>query len=78
MARRQNNRETKVLNLRGMPEELLRRAKYVAAYRGITLKQFAMDCLERCSRVEWDKIQQEMIRDEEEPAEGSMFLNVSV
>jgi len=60
VARRQNNRETKVLNLRGMPEELLRRAKYVAAYRGITLKQFAIDCLEQCSRVEWDKIQQEM------------------
>ena len=34
-----------VLNLRGIPEDLLRRAKATAAMQGITLKQFVVQAI---------------------------------
>lgn len=38
--------ETKTINLRGMPEDLVRRAKVYAAWRGLTLKDFIMQAIE--------------------------------
>ena len=35
------------VNLRKMPEELIRRAKAQAALRGVTLKQFVIETLEK-------------------------------
>jgi len=37
----------KAVLLKGMPEELMRRAKANAALRGITLKQFVIEAIER-------------------------------
>jgi hypothetical protein len=54
----------KVLNIRGVPEGCLRAARAAAALRGITLRQFVIDCLKRCAGAEWDKVKQEMIREE--------------
>lgn len=42
--------ETKTINLRDLPEELVRRAKACAALHGITLKQFAANALESATR----------------------------
>jgi uncharacterized protein (DUF1778 family) len=37
--------ETKTINLRDLPEELVRRAKACAALHGITLKEFVVNAL---------------------------------
>ena len=37
----------KAVLLKGMPEDLMRRAKAGAALRGITLKQFVIEAIER-------------------------------
>jgi hypothetical protein len=37
--------ETKTINLRAVPEELVRRAKAHAALRGISLKDFILDAM---------------------------------
>ena len=39
--------DTKTINLRGLPEELVRRAKACAALHGVTLKSFIMEAVER-------------------------------
>ncbi len=38
--------ETKTINLRNLPEELVRRAKACAALHGMTLKDFVVKALE--------------------------------
>jgi len=37
--------ETKTINLRDVPEELVRRAKTYAAWRGLSLKDFILDAM---------------------------------
>lgn len=39
--------ETKTINLRDVPEELVRRAKAYAALRGISLKDFILDAMQQ-------------------------------
>ena len=39
--------ETKTINLRDVPEELVRRAKAFAALRGISLKEFILDAMQQ-------------------------------
>ena len=39
--------ETKTINLRDMPEELVRRAKACAALRGLSLKDFIIEAVEK-------------------------------
>lgn len=39
--------ETKTVNLRNLPEELVRRAKACAAIHGLTLKDFVLDAISR-------------------------------
>ena len=39
--------ETKTINLRDLPEDLVRRAKACAALHGMTLKDFVMDAISR-------------------------------
>ena len=39
--------ETKTINLRDVPEELVRRAKAYAALRGISLKDFVLDAMQQ-------------------------------
>jgi hypothetical protein len=39
--------ESKTVNLRDVPEELVRRAKAYAAMRGVSLKQFILDAVEK-------------------------------
>ena len=41
---------TKTVNLRDLPEGLVRRAKVCAALRGMTLKDFAIEALESATR----------------------------
>jgi hypothetical protein len=41
---------TKTVNLRDLPEVLVRRAKVCAALRGMTLKDFAIEALESATR----------------------------
>ena len=41
---------TKTVNLRDLPESLVRRAKVCAALRGMTLKDFAIEALELATR----------------------------
>lgn len=41
---------TKTINLRDLPEELVRRAKACAALHGITLKDFVVNALESATR----------------------------
>ena len=41
---------TKTVNLRDLPERLVRRAKVCAALRGMTLKDFAIEALESATR----------------------------
>jgi hypothetical protein len=52
----------KVVNLRGIPEELIHRAKAVSAWRGKTLKAFIIECLEKHVAEEQEKIHQENAR----------------
>jgi len=42
--------ETKTINLRNLPEELVRRAKACAALHGMTLKDFAAKALESATQ----------------------------
>ena len=37
--------ETKTINLRDVPEDLVRRAKTYAAWRGLSLKDFILDAM---------------------------------
>jgi hypothetical protein len=39
--------ETKTVNLRDLPEDLVRRAKAYAAMSGMTLKQFVINAMEK-------------------------------
>ena len=39
--------DTKTLNLRDMPEDLVRQAKACAALRGVSLKQFMIEALQK-------------------------------
>lgn len=39
--------ETKTINLRDVPEELVRRAKMFAALRGLTLKDFILESVQK-------------------------------
>jgi hypothetical protein len=39
--------ETKTINLRDVPEELVRKAKVCAALRGLSLKGFVIEAVER-------------------------------
>ena len=39
--------ETKTVNLREMPDELVRRAKACAALRGLSLKDFIIEAVEK-------------------------------
>ena len=39
--------ETKTINLRDLPEEVVRKAKVCAALRGISLKSFVVEAIER-------------------------------
>jgi hypothetical protein len=64
----------KVLNIRGVPEGCLRAARAAAALRAITLRQFVIDCLKRCARAEWEKVQQEMIREEEQRQKAQRLI----
>jgi len=41
--------ETKTINLRDVPEELVRRAKAYAALRGVSLKDFILQAMQRAS-----------------------------
>lgn len=41
--------DTKTINLRDLPEELVRRAKACAALHGMTLKDFVVQALERAT-----------------------------
>lgn len=42
--------ETKTINLRDLPEELVRRAKACAALHGMTLKDFVVQAMETATR----------------------------
>jgi hypothetical protein len=42
--------ETKAINLRDLPEELVRRAKACAALHGLTLKDFVVKALESATQ----------------------------
>jgi uncharacterized protein (DUF1778 family) len=42
--------ETKTINLRDLPEELVRRAKACAALHGMTLKDFVVKALESATQ----------------------------
>jgi hypothetical protein len=42
--------ETKTINLRDLPEELVRRAKACAALHGMTLKDFVIKALESATQ----------------------------
>jgi hypothetical protein len=42
--------ETKVINLRGLPAELVRRVKAAAALHGLTLKKYVAQSLEAAVR----------------------------
>jgi plasmid stability protein len=44
------NMETKTINLRNLPEDLVRRAKACAALHGLTLKDFAIRALESATQ----------------------------
>ena len=39
--------ETKTINLRDMPEDLVRRAKAYAAWRGMSLKGFVIEAMQQ-------------------------------
>jgi len=39
--------ETRTINLRDLPEDVVRRAKAYAALSGMTLKQFVIDAIEK-------------------------------
>lgn len=39
--------ETKTINLRDVPEDLVRRAKACAAWRGISLKSFILEAMQQ-------------------------------
>ncbi len=39
--------ETKTINLRDVPEELVRRAKAYAAWRGMSLKDFILNAMQQ-------------------------------
>ena len=39
--------ETKTINLRDLPEDMVRKAKVCAALRGISLKSFVMEAIEK-------------------------------
>ena len=47
---------TKTVNLRALPDDLVREAKAVAAYRGQTLKAFFIDCITSKLAIEKRKI----------------------
>ncbi len=42
--------ETKTMNLRDLPEDLVRRAKACAAIQGMTLKEFVSEAIEKAVR----------------------------
>jgi len=41
--------ETKTINLRDLPEEVVRRAKACAALHGVTLKEFVSQAIQRAT-----------------------------
>jgi hypothetical protein len=50
----------KALNLRFMPVELIQRAKAVAAFRGMTLTAFVIECITQAVERDWATLLKEI------------------
>jgi hypothetical protein len=52
--------QTVNLHLRAVPVELNRRAKAVAAWRGMTLKDFVIECITQAVERDWETLLKEI------------------